>query len=109
MGTCKLEYSQGNLHIPVIHNTYNTQVQDSTKTREIQPTDIFLLHDDFIIVQLLQNNKYAFSCYPPNSLYLNNAKYECSHTHKHTTTQTHNHTNTQTQKHTNTQTHKHTN
>ena len=76
--TCELEYSQGNLHIPVIHNTYNTQVQDSTKTREIQPTDIFLLHDDFIIVQLLKNNEYAFSCYPPNSLYLNNAKYECS-------------------------------
>merc|ERR1712081_41712 len=76
--TCELEYSQGNLHIPVIHNTYNTKTQDSTKTREIQPTDIFLLHDDFIVVQLLQNNKYAFSCYPPNSLYLNNAKYECS-------------------------------
>merc|ERR1712112_744234 len=35
-------------------------------------------HDDFIIVQLLKNNKYAFSCYPPNSLYLNNAKYVCS-------------------------------
>merc|ERR1712081_15385 len=76
--TCELEYSQGNLHITVIHNTYNTKVQDSTKTREIQPTDIFLLHDDFIVVQLLQNNEYAFSCYPPNSLYLNNAKYECS-------------------------------
>ena len=51
--TCELEYAQGNLHIPVIHNTYNTKRQDSTKTRKIKPTDIFLLHDDFIIVQLL--------------------------------------------------------
>merc|ERR1712081_79596 len=58
--TCELEYSKGKLHIPVIHNTYNAKVQDSTKTREIKPTDTFLLHDDFIVVQLLQKTNMPF-------------------------------------------------
>merc|ERR1711954_301186 len=31
-----------------------------------------------IVVQILRNNEYAFSCYPPTSLYLNEAKYECT-------------------------------
>ena len=76
--TCELEYSHGNLQIPVLHNTYNTKVKDSTTTRELQPTDIFFLHNDLIIVQLLKSNKYAFSCYPSHSLYLNDVKYDCS-------------------------------
>merc|ERR1711954_504016 len=76
--TCELEYSHGNLHIPVLHNTYGTKVLDSTTTRELQPTDIFFLHNDLIVVQLLQSNEYAFSCYPSHSLYLNDAKYDCS-------------------------------
>ena len=42
--TCELEYSHGNLQIPVLHNTYNTKIKDSSATRELQPTDIFFLH-----------------------------------------------------------------
>merc|ERR1711954_633933 len=76
--TCELEYSHGNLQNPVLHNTYNTKIKDSTMTRELQPTDIFFLHNDLIIVQLLKSNEYAFSCYPSHSLYLNDVRYDCS-------------------------------
>merc|ERR1711954_256306 len=75
---CELEYSHGNLQIPVLHNTYNNKIKDSTTTRELQPTFIVFLHNNLIIVQLLKSNEYAFSCYPSHSLYLNDVKYDCS-------------------------------
>merc|ERR1711954_618601 len=55
--TCELQYSHGDLQIPILHNTYNNRVNDSTTTRELQPTDIFFLYINLIIVQLLRKQR----------------------------------------------------
>ena len=52
--TCKLQYSNGNLKIPDLHNTYNDTINDTITTRDLKPTDIFYLYNDLIIVQLLK-------------------------------------------------------
>ena len=48
--TCELQYSNGDLEIPVLHNTYSNTINNTATT------DIFYPYNDLIIVQLLNNN-----------------------------------------------------
>ena len=44
--TCKLQYSNGNLSIPVLHNTYSDTITNTTTKGNLKPTDIFYLYND---------------------------------------------------------------